>query len=95
MIELVGRLIRWFVRFVGGSTLFRLVLLSLTLLSVGTGLVAVVGHIHPDWLPSTIIYATLFGWLSGRSKLPGLRMGCAWHRAALAGPFRRSIECSV
>jgi hypothetical protein len=75
MIELFGRFIRWFVRFIGGSTLFRLVLLSLTLVSVGSGLIAVVGHIHPDWLPTTIVYAVLIGWLLGRSKLPGWGSG--------------------
>ncbi len=85
MIELVGRLLRWFVRFIGGSTLTRLLLLSLTLLSVSTGLIAVVGHIHPAWLPTTIIYAILVGWLLGRSRLPGwlcgllvLSIGLVW-----------------
>jgi hypothetical protein len=71
MIELAGRLLRWVVRFIGGSTLTRLLLLSLTLLSVGTGLIAIVGHIRPAWLPATIVYAVLVGWLLGRSRLPG------------------------
>ena len=75
MIELFGRFIRWFVRWIGGSTLFRLVLLALTLLSVGRGLIAVVGHIRPDWLPSTIVYAVLIGWLLGRARLPGWGSG--------------------
>ena len=85
MIELVGRFIRWFVRLIGGHTLIRLVLLSLTLLIVGSGLVAVVGHIHPEWLPATILLAVLIGWLVGRSKLPGwgsaiavLAIGLLW-----------------
>ena len=75
MIELAGRLIRWFVHLIGFSTLLRLVLLSLTFLSVEAGMVAVVGHIHPDWLPSTVVYAVLIGWLLGRSHLPGWGSG--------------------
>ena len=85
MIELVGRFIRWFVRYIGGSTLFRLLLLFLTLLSIGTGLIAVVGHLNPAWLPTTIIYAILVGWLFGRTRLPGwgsalalLAIGLIW-----------------
>jgi len=75
MIELVGRLLRWVVRFIGGSTLTRLLLLSLTLLCGGTGLIAVVGHIRPAWLPATIVYAVLVGWLLGRSRLAGWLCG--------------------
>ncbi len=75
MIELSGRFIRWFVHLIGGSTLIRLVLLCLTLLSVEAGLIAIVGHIHPDWMPSTIILAVLIGWLLGRSRLPGWGSG--------------------
>ena len=69
MIELFGRLIRWFVRFIGGLTLLRLVLLSLTLVSVEQGLIAIVGHILPDWLISTAVYGILIGWVLGRSRL--------------------------
>jgi transglutaminase-like putative cysteine protease len=71
MIDLFGRLIRYVVRLIGGPTLLRLVLLCVTLVSVGRGLIAVVGHIQPAWLPSTIVYAALIGWLLGRSRLPG------------------------
>ena len=41
MIELAGRFIRWFVRIIGGLTLLRLLLLSITLLSITGGLIAV------------------------------------------------------
>ncbi|MGB8213100.1 MAG: transglutaminase-like domain-containing protein [Anaerolineales bacterium] len=76
-IALTGRFLRWFVRFVGAPTLARLVLLSLVLLSVESGLTAVVGHIYPDWLPSTVVYAVLIGWLLGRSRLSGWASGLA------------------
>ena len=75
MIELFGRFIRWFVRSIGASTLLRLVLLALTLVSVERGVVAIVGHIRPDWLTSTVIYALLVGWLFGRSKVRGWMSG--------------------
>ena len=77
MIELAGRLLRWIIRFIGGLTLLRLLLLSLTLLSAGTGLIAVITHIHPDWLLISIFFALLAGWLLGRSKLPGWASGLA------------------
>ena len=77
MIELAGRFIRWFVRLIGGPTLLRLVLLSLTLVSVERGLVAIVGHIHPVWLTPTVVYGVLVGWLLGRSRLPGWVSGLA------------------
>ncbi|MGA2490413.1 MAG: hypothetical protein ABSF99_09580, partial [Anaerolineales bacterium] len=71
MIELFGRFIRWFVRSIGAPTLFRLILLTLTMISVESGLVAVVGHIQPAWLASTVVYGILVGWLLGRSGLRG------------------------
>ena len=77
MTELAGRFIRWFVRLVGGLTLLRLLLLSLTLLSVAGGLIAVLGHIHSDWLPATVVLAVLVGWLLGRARLSGWRSGLA------------------
>ena len=69
--EQLGRLVRWFVHFIGAATLLRLLLLTLTLLSVERGLVAIVGHIHPEWLASTVVYGVLIGWLLGRSRLRG------------------------
>ncbi len=77
MIELFGRLVRRFVHSIGAPTLFRLVLLTLTLFSIEHGLVAVVGHIHPEWLASTVLYGVLIGWLLGRSRLPGWASGLA------------------
>ncbi len=71
MIELFGRFIRWFVHLIGAQTLLRLVLLALTLVSVERGMIAIVGHIRPDWLTSTVVYALLVGWLFGRSYLRG------------------------
>jgi hypothetical protein len=62
---------RWFVRLIGGATLLRLVLLSLLLVSVERGLIAIVGHIRPEWLASTVIFGVLVGWLLGRSRMPG------------------------
>jgi transglutaminase-like putative cysteine protease len=85
MIELAGRFLRWFIRQIGGSTLLRLVLLSLLMVCVERGLVAVVGHIRPVWLASTAVYGVLAGWLLARSRLPGwgsvlaaLGMGLVW-----------------
>ena len=75
MINLVTRFVRWFIRSIGGPTLLRLALLFLTLVSVGRGLIAIVGHIHSDWLISTIVYAILVGWLLGRSRMPGWGSG--------------------
>lgn len=75
MIELFGRFIRWFVHLIGAPTLLRLVLLALTLVSVERGMIAIVGHIRPDWLTSTVIYALLVGWLFGRSRLHGWEAG--------------------
>ena len=79
MIELVGRFIRWFVRFIGGPTLLRLVLLGLTMVSVERGLIAVVGHLQPDWLTETVLFAILVGWLLGRSRMRG------WSSVLLVG----------
>jgi transglutaminase-like putative cysteine protease len=84
MIELVGRLIRWFVHSIGASTLVRLVLLTLTMVSVERGIVAIVGHIRPDWLGSTVFYGTLIGWLLGRSKARGWASALALGAAGLA-----------
>jgi hypothetical protein len=85
MSGLAGRFLRWLVHLVGGITLLRLLLLSLTLLSVGTGLIAVVAHIHSDWLQISIVFAILAGWLLARARLPGwgaglaaLAIGLAW-----------------
>jgi transglutaminase-like putative cysteine protease len=75
MIELGWRLIRWFVRLVGGPTLLRLLLLALTLLCVQGGVVATVGHIHPQKLGTTVLLAILTGWLLARSRLPGWKVG--------------------
>ena len=71
MIELTGRFFRWFVRMIGGMTLVRLVLLSLVLVCVERGLIAIVGHIHTEWLTATAIYGLMAGWILGRSRLPG------------------------
>ena len=75
MIELIWRFIRWFVRLIGGPTLLRLVLLFLTLLCVEGGVIATVGHIHPQGLSSTVLFAILVGWLLARSRLPGWKAG--------------------
>ena len=77
MIGLFGRFIRWFVQLIGAPTLFRLVLLTLTIVSVERGLIAILGHIHPVWLASTVVYGVLVGWLLGRSRLPGWGSGLA------------------
>jgi hypothetical protein len=71
MMGLVGRLIRWFIHSIGAPTLVRLVLLTLTLVSVQRGLSAIIGHISPEWLTETVVYGVLVGWLLGRSRLPG------------------------
>lgn len=77
MIELLGRFLRWFIRLIGAPTLLRLVLLCLTMLCVEGGLIAIVGHIRPDWLASTAVYGVLLGWLLGRSRLHGWGSGLA------------------
>ena len=77
MIELFGRLGRWFVRFIGIPTLLRLVLLTLTLVSVGRGLISILGHINPEWLVSMVVFGVLIGWLLGRARLPGWGSGLA------------------
>ena len=77
MIELFGRLVRWFVRSIGGTTLLRLVLLSLTLVSVEGGLIAIVGNIHTDYLALTAMFGVLVGWLMGRTRLRGWASGVA------------------
>ena len=69
MIELTGRFFRWIVRTIGSMTLVRLVLLSLLLICVERGLIAIVGHIHTGWLTATAIYGLLAGWLLGRSRI--------------------------
>ncbi len=71
MTAYLARFIRWFIRSIGAPTLLRLVLLSLTLVSVGCGLIAIVDHIRPAWLILTVLYGILAGWLIGRSKTRG------------------------
>ena len=85
MIDLIARFVRWFVRQIGGPTIARVVLLSLTLVCAGRGLMTIVGHIHPDWLIITILFAILIGWFLGRSRLAGwgsgviaIGIGVAW-----------------
>ena len=70
MIEFIWRLILRLVRWIGAPTLVRFILLSLTLLCVEGGVIATVGHIHPEGLASTVIYAILVGWLLARTRLP-------------------------
>ncbi|HVM72382.1 MAG TPA: transglutaminase-like domain-containing protein, partial [Anaerolineales bacterium] len=71
MMALAGRAIRKCVRIIGGINLLRLLLLFLTLLSVGFGLISIVAHLLSVWLPATILVALLAGWLAGRARLPG------------------------
>ena len=77
MIELFGRLIRWSIRLFGVTTVLRLVLLTLSLICVEHGVIAIVGHIRLNWLTSTVVYALLVGWLFGRSKVLGWVSGLA------------------
>jgi transglutaminase-like putative cysteine protease len=77
MIDLFGRLVRRFIQSIGIPTLLRLTLLTLTLVSVERGLVAILGHINPQWLVSTVVFGVLTGWLLGRSRLPGWGSGLA------------------
>ncbi len=75
MIEQLPRFIRWFIRSMGAPTLLRLLLLCLTLVSVGCGLIAIVDQIRPDWLIVTVFFGILAGWLNGRSKARGWLSG--------------------
>jgi transglutaminase-like putative cysteine protease len=75
MTELLGRLVRWFIRLIGGMTLMRLLLLAVLLVCVERGLIAIVGHILTQWLAASAIFALIFGWILGRSRIPW--WGCA------------------
>ena len=75
MIGQLARLIRWFIRSIGAPTLLRLLLLSLTLVSVESGLIAIVDQIRPNWLILTVLFGILAGWLIGRSKVHGWASG--------------------